>query len=128
MALSLLNRISVRGRSTIVAGAGLAGLAVAHELARAGAAVTIIDARTCAGGRVRTIRDFADGQHGEGGGEFIESEHKETVALCDAFGLRLVRVLKSGFTHRYRDPSGGFRVSRTGAWDALAEDLAPLVR
>jgi monoamine oxidase len=128
MALWLLNRIAVQGRSTIVAGAGLAGLSAAHELSRAGAAVTIVDARDHAGGRVRTIRDFDNGQHAEGGGEFIEREHRETVALCDTFGLRLIPVLKSGFTHRYRDSRGRYHVSRAAAWNALASNLDPLVR
>src|SRR5438105_15298576 len=112
----------------IVAGAGLAGLAAAHQLARAGATVTVLDAREYAGGRVRTIRDFADDQHAELGGEFIEADHAELLALCDQFGLRLVRVLRSGFTHRFRDAHGTYHLTRTTPWDALADALAPLVR
>ena len=111
----------------VVAGAGLAGLSAAHELSRAGARVTLIDAREYAGGRVRTIRDFAAGQHAELGGEFVEPEHKELLALCSEFGLRLVRVLRSGFTHRFRDEHGTYHLSRTAPWDALAETLSPLI-
>ena len=45
----------------IVIGAGLAGLSCAYELDRAGYNVMLIEARTRAGGRVRTYRDpFAD--------------------------------------------------------------------
>ena len=112
----------------IVAGAGLAGLSAGHELTRAGAAVTILDAREYAGGRVRTIRDFSAGQHAELGGEFIEPDHTEVIALCETFELRLVRILRSGFTHRFRDPDGTYRLSRTAPWEALADALAPLVR
>lgn len=119
---------AVRGTHVVVAGAGLAGLAAAHELARAGATITLVDARDHAGGRVRTVREFASGQHAELGGEFIEPDHKELLALCRAFGLRLARVLRSGFTHRFRDAHGTYHVSRTAPWDALADVLSPLVR
>ena len=112
----------------VVAGAGLAGLSAAHELSRAGARVTLIDAREYAGGRVRTIRDFAAGQHAELGGEFVEPEHKELLALCSEFGLPLVPVLRRGFTHRFRDEHGVHHLSRTAPWDALAEALSPLIR
>ena len=118
----------MRGARVIVAGAGLAGLTAAHELASADAVVTLIDARDSAGGRVRTIRTFSAGQHAELGGEFIEPDHKEIVGLCKQFTLPLVRVLRGGFTHRFRDVSGTYHVSRTAPWDSLTKALAPLIR
>jgi monoamine oxidase len=118
----------MNGGRVIVGGAGLAGLTAAYELARAGATVTVLDARDYAGGRVRTIRDFAAGQHAELGGEFIEPEHKELRALCETFALPLVRILRSGFTHRFRGPDGTYRLSRTAPWEALGDALAPLLR
>jgi monoamine oxidase len=56
----------VRARATkgnvLVLGAGLAGLAAAYELASAGHAVTVIEARARPGGRVQTLREpFTDG-------------------------------------------------------------------
>src|SRR5437016_104770 len=114
----------MRGLRVVVAGAGLAGLSAAYGLARAGAAVTVLDARDYAGGRVRTIHGFSAAQHAELGGEFIEPDHKETVALCEAFGLRLVRVLRSGFTYRFRAADGTYRLSRKASWEALADCLA----
>jgi hypothetical protein len=36
--------------------------------------------------------------------------------------LRLVRVLRGGFTHRFRDRMGVFHLSRTAPWDALADE------
>jgi monoamine oxidase len=128
VALRLLRHGFMRGARVVIAGAGLAGLSAAHELARAGAAVTLLDARDYAGGRVRTIRDFSAGHHAELGGEFVESDHKEILGLCDEFRLRLVRVLRSGFTHRFRDARGTYHVSRTAPWDSLADALSPLVR
>jgi monoamine oxidase len=118
----------MRGTRVVIAGAGLAGLSAAHALSSAGAAVTVIDARDYAGGRVRTVRAFSAGQHAELGGEFIEPDHKEILELCAQFGLPLVRVLRSGFTHRFRDATGVYHVSRTAPWDALTNALMPLVR
>jgi len=43
------------GASVLVAGAGLAGLAAAHDLVAAGATVTVVEARDRVGGRVWTI-------------------------------------------------------------------------
>ena len=40
----------------LVAGAGLAGLAAAHDLMLDGADVTVVDARNRVGGRVSTVR------------------------------------------------------------------------
>jgi len=118
----------VHGFRVVVAGTGLAGLSAAYELVRAGAAVTLLDARSYPGGRVRTIRAFAAEQHGELGGEFIDGDQKEIIDLCRRFDLRLVRVLRTGFTHRFRDASGTYHVSRTAPWEALHDSLSPLLR
>ena len=119
---------SVHGFHVAIAGTGLAGLSAAYELARAGAAVTLLDARSYAGGRVRTVREFAAQQHGELGGEFIDGDQKEIIDLCRQFDLPLVRILRGGFTHRFRDASGTYHVSRTAPWDALRDCLSPLTR
>lgn len=119
----------MHGSRVIVAGAGLAGLAAADELARTGAAVTLLDARSRTGGRVWTVRDrFAGDQYGELGGEFIDEDHHRMRALTARFDLPLVRVLRGGFTHRFRTPDGDIQVSRSGPWEALREVLAPLLR
>ncbi|MBO0913715.1 flavin monoamine oxidase family protein [Streptomyces laculatispora] len=55
-------------RSVIVIGAGLAGLAVAYELAARDCEVTVLEADTRPGGRAYTLRaPFADGLHAEAG-------------------------------------------------------------
>ena len=119
----------MQGKRVVVAGAGLAGLAAADELARAGAAVTIVEARDRIGGRVWTVRDgFAGGQHGELGGEFVDDGHERMRTLAARFSLPLVRVLPRGFTHRYHAEDGEIRVSRSGPWQVLEEVLAPLIR
>jgi monoamine oxidase len=124
----LLPRAFVHDFRVVVAGAGLSGLAAAGDLARAGAAVTLIDARPHAGGRVQTCRHFDAHQHGELGGEFIEAEHKEILDLCRRFDLALIPILRTGFTHRFRGADGTYHVSRTAPWDALRDCLSPLIR
>ncbi|WP_328648698.1 FAD-dependent oxidoreductase [Amycolatopsis sp. NBC_00348] len=55
-------------RSAVVVGAGLAGLAAAHELHRAGCDVTVLEASERPGGRAFTLRSpFADGLRAEAG-------------------------------------------------------------
>ena len=59
----------------VVVGAGFAGLAAAYELSRAGADVTVLEARNRVGGRVLSFRDLVPGGTMEGGAELIGSNH-----------------------------------------------------
>ena len=79
-------------RSVTVIGAGVAGLSAAYDLHRAGWKVTVLEARDRVGGRVYSLRDFSDGLVAEGGGEFIEENHKRMLAYAHQFGLQLGRV------------------------------------
>ena len=82
----------------IIAGAGLAGLAAARYLERAGADVTIFEARDRIGGRVLTMREgFARSQTGELGADLIEAEQTHVLALAKALNLRTVRILRGGW-------------------------------
>jgi monoamine oxidase len=111
-----------------VVGAGLAGLAASLELARARVEVILIEARSRAGGRVWTERDaFDHGQHGELGGEFIDSNHRRMRRLARELGLALVPVLAGGFVQRIAPPGESPQVLRTGGWDVLTGLVAPLV-
>jgi monoamine oxidase len=116
------------GRRVVVVGAGLAGLAAAHELTRHGRVVTIVEARSRAGGRVWTARDgFLAGQYAELGGEFIDDDHAHVRALAARFDLELVPVLQRGFTQRYRS-DGRHRVRRWAGWKELQHAFEPLIR
>ena len=79
--------------SVIVIGAGLAGLAAARDLHRAGLRVTVLEARARVGGRVLTFREpFQDGQYAEAGGEFIDDDHHRMRELAREFGLTVEPV------------------------------------
>ncbi len=97
----------LKGRSVIVAGAGLAGLTAAVELQDCGAEVTVLEARDRVGGRVWTISEgFLHGQHAEAGGDLIESEQESVCRLARSFGLPLVPILRKGFGFVRRGPHG----------------------
>jgi monoamine oxidase len=82
----------------VVAGAGLAGLAAARYLERAGAHVTILEARDRIGGRVFTMREgFVRNQTAELGADLIEAEQTHVLDLARALKLRTVRILRGGW-------------------------------
>jgi len=120
------------GVSVLVAGAGLAGLAAAHDLLAMGAQVIVVDARDRVGGRVWTIRDaFVEGQHGEAGGDLIDEEQREIRALAAEYSITLARILRSGFAYVREDRSGRPRIvtrNVASGWSRLAEALERVIR
>jgi monoamine oxidase len=113
--------------AVIVAGGGLAGLSAAHELRKAGAEVTVIEARRDRlGGRVWTRRDFLHGQSAEAGGDLIEGGQAEVLRLARELGCEPVRILRSGFA--YYTTTKGKIDSGPKAWERLRAQLAPEIR
>ena len=76
----------------VVIGAGFAGLAAAYELSRAGADVTVLEARNRVGGRVLSFRDLVPGGTMEGGAELIGSNHPIWNAYKEQFKLSFIDV------------------------------------
>jgi monoamine oxidase len=99
-------------KRVVVLGAGLAGLAAAFELERTGHAVTVLEARTRAGGRVRTLREqFSHGLYAEAGAQFVPASHALTVHYARLFRLRLRPLVPSRLPTLY---SVRGRVVKTG--------------
>jgi len=119
------------GVSVLVAGAGLAGLAAAHDLVGRGAMVTVVEARDRVGGRAWTIRNgFAENQHAEAGGDMIDEQEHEIRDLAAELGLALTRILRGGFGYVRADASGKPRIvgrSAMRGWERLARDLHDLI-
>jgi len=118
------------GASVLIVGAGLAGLAAAHDLVAMRADVTVIDARDRIGGRVWTTHEpFAGSQHAEAGGDMIDEGHHALRRLAGRLGLTLTRILRGGFGYVRANGRGRPRIAPRGAargWGHLAGALSSL--
>lgn len=101
-------------KSVLVLGAGLAGLAAAYELNRAGFQITVLEARSRPGGRVTTYRDpFADGLYAEMGAEYVDAADEYDHKYCKEFGLKVMTaklydaIFVRGKKYRMRDLKDG---------------------
>jgi monoamine oxidase len=99
-------------------------LTAARYLERAGAEVTVIEARDRVGGRVHTVRGFEKGQHAEAGADLIEGEQTELLDLARELGLPGVRILSAGWGF-YGVSSNGSRKVR-GEIDTMERAVALL--
>jgi monoamine oxidase len=87
----------------VIVGAGLSGLVAADELARGGAEVTVLEARSRVGGRVWS-ETLPNGAVVEMGAEYILPGNTAVLQLVERFGLGL---WDKGMRYGRRDPRGG---------------------
>jgi monoamine oxidase len=79
-----------------IIGGGLAGLVALDHLTRAGIPARLYEARARTGGRMLTARDFpAKGRWVEIGGQLVNTDHTDMIALAEALSIDLLDV-KSG--------------------------------
>ncbi|MBV8282762.1 MAG: FAD-dependent oxidoreductase, partial [Candidatus Eremiobacteraeota bacterium] len=74
----------------IVIGAGTAGVTAARQLAREGVRVTVLEARQRLGGRIHTLRDFAEAPV-EAGAELIHGTRAQIWPEVRSAGLTVRR-------------------------------------
>lgn len=79
----------------LVIGAGFGGLSCAYQLQRAGARVTVLEARPRVGGRVHSLDTLLPGKKVEAGAELIGLNHPTWLAYAKQFGLRLNELPES---------------------------------
>lgn len=99
-----------KGTSVVILGAGLAGLAAAYELRRAGYKVQLLEYQGRSGGRNITLRNgdshtelggatqqvrFAKGNYFNAGPWRIPARHHAVLHYCRQFGVQLETVIQS---------------------------------
>jgi monoamine oxidase len=120
---------SSRIRSCIVIGGGLAGLAAAYRLTRAGWQVTLLEARGRLGGRVLSFHLPQNRElFCELGAEWIGESHERMRALVSELGLALeVHRFETALMQNGRmTPPGGWRFSAgaEAAWKRFSGEFA----
>jgi len=102
-----------------VIGGGLAGLTALRRLQARGVDAILYEARGVVGGRTRSVKGvFAPDFAFDEGGQLINSEHSDMIALVRGLGLKLLDRRTTGVEHE-------LQIGTSGAVDerALAEEL-----
>jgi monoamine oxidase len=111
----------------VILGGGLAGLTAAYELQRLGHDVTVLEAQTRPGGRVKTIRDpYPNGLYTEAGAENIPAVHDLTQYYAREMGLTLLPNSVPGMRSLYHVRDRRVLAAESPVWpfDLTAEERA----
>ena len=73
--------------AVVVLGAGLASLAAAYELRKKGIEVVVLEAQMRPGGRILTLRGFADGMYAEAGAMSVPDSETTAVSYISELNL-----------------------------------------
>ena len=105
-----------------IVGGGLAGLVALDRLRARGVEAILYEARAAVGGRTRSVRGvFAPDYAFDEGGQLVNSDHEDMIALVRRFGLRLIDRRATGEKREIQIGPGG-RVDER----RLAEALRPI--
>lgn len=92
-ACSTPGKKAAANESVAIIGAGTAGLTVAYRLVKSGRAPVLFESSNRYGGRMFTRRNFtADGQFCELGGELVDTNHLQLIALAGELGVGIQRL------------------------------------
>src|ERR1700744_372564 len=100
----------------IVAGAGIAGLAAAVDLGKAGLKVLVLEARDRIGGRILTLPGLTPKHAIELGAEFVHGKPKQFDDYLNAHGLSCHETvgenycLEEAYLEHCEEPSSGIFV------------------
>lgn len=98
------------GKKVVILGAGISGLSVALDLVKKGFDVTVLEAQTRPGGRIRTIREpFKNGQFVEAGATFVLGD-PDLMALVQEAGVTFLPRKKRPNASRVMLVGGARRV------------------
>src|SRR6266576_2021205 len=106
-------------KSIVIIGAGMAGLAAAHNLISTGSDVTILEARDRAGGRVHTILSGTKRVPVELGAEFIHGERNEAWTA-----IRETKLQTHEVPHRHWRLLNGQLSEYPSFWDDLDQVMS----
>src|SRR5690606_27682969 len=96
-------------------GAGAAGLAAGHKLAKAGFTVAILEARNRIGGRINTLRGQGLQSIAEEGAEFMHGELPLTSSLLKANNISFYTI--EGTSWKVRNNSADWGYFFEGDWE-----------
>ena len=111
--------------TTIIIGAGAAGLHATYELSKQGHSCVVLEARDRVGGRIHTIRG-RDGRLFEAGAEFVHGTLPITAELLAKAGLKKYNAGGRWVTLRAGESSSGENAGKE--WKAMLRKMSSLER